>query len=132
MLLRSPALWLGIAIGATELLDAGPYEPYSPTTFILPLLALSYLAFAVARHGSRRASVLRLQAIGVLGFSALALLALVVDPVLGRYLIAAGWLAHAGWDIAHRDGTVVPKWYVRFCAPLDILIAVALVIAPLR
>jgi hypothetical protein len=115
-----------------ELFDTDPFDPSSATTFVPPLLALSYLVFAAARRGSRRAAVLRLQAAGVLGFTALALLALVVDPVLGRYVVAAGWLAHAGWDFAHRDGRVVPKWYVRFCAPLDLLIAASLVIGPLR
>jgi len=129
--LRSPALWLGIAIGAVELVDTDPFDPSSGMTFILPVLALSYLVFAAVRHGPRRPAVLRLQAVGVLGFTALALVALVVDPVLGRYVVAAGWLAHAVWDFAHRDGRVVPKWYVRFCAPFDLLVATSLVVGGL-
>lgn len=129
--LRSPALWLGIAIGAVGLVDTDPFDPSSSTTFILPVLALSYLVFAAVRRGTRRPAVLRLQAVGVLGFTALALVALVVDPLLGRYVVAAGWLAHAGWDFAHRDGRVVPKWYVRFCVPVDLLVATSLVIGGL-
>jgi hypothetical protein len=130
--LRSPALWLGIAIGAVELVDTDPFDPSSGTTFILPVLALSYLVFAAVRHGSTRPAVLRLQAAGVLGFTALALVALVVDPLLGRYVVAGGWLAHAVWDFAHRDGRVVPKWYVRFCIPFDLLVAASLVVGGLR
>jgi hypothetical protein len=129
--LRSPALWLGIALGAVELFETDPFDPFGGTTFILPVLALSYLVFAAVRHGLRRPAVLRLQALGVLGFTALALLALVVDPALGRYVIAAGWLAHAVWDFAHRDGRVVPKWYVRFCVPFDLLVATSLVVGGL-
>jgi hypothetical protein len=95
---------------------------------MLPLLALSYLVFAAFRHGPRRSAGLRIQTAGLLAFTVLALVALVADPVLGRCLVAAGWLAHSGWDFAHRDGRVVPKWYVRFCIPLDVLMAVSLVI----
>jgi hypothetical protein len=126
--LRSPALWLGIGIGVVGLADTGRFDPSGLTTFMLPLLALSYLVFAAFRHGPRRSAGLRIQAAGLLGFTVLALVALVVDPVLGRCLVAAGWLAHAGWDFAYRDGRVVPKWYVRFCIPLDVLMAVSLVI----
>ena len=125
---RSPALWLGIGIGIVGLADTGRFDPSGLTTFMLPLLALSYLIFAAFRHGPRRSAALRIQTAGVLGFTALAMVALVADPVLGRCLVAAGWLAHAGWDVAHRDGRVVPKWYVRFCIPLDLLMAVSLVI----
>ena len=125
---RSPALWLGIAIGAVGLADTGRFDPSGLTTYMLPLLALSYLVFAAFRHGPRRSAGLRIQAAGLLGFTALALVALVADPVVGRYLVAAGWLAHAGWDFAHRDGRVVPKWYVRFCIPLDVLVAFSLVV----
>jgi hypothetical protein len=129
--LRSPALWLGIAIGAVELFDTDPFDPSSGTTFILPVLALSYLVFAAVRHRARRPAVLWLQVVGVLGFTALALLALVVDRALGQYVVAAGWLAHAAWDFAHRDGRVVPKWYVRFCVPFDLLVATSLVVGGL-
>ncbi|HEX2499397.1 MAG TPA: hypothetical protein VHO00_11415 [Actinomycetes bacterium] len=125
---RSPALWLGVGIGAVGLADTGRFDPSGLTTFMLPLLALSYLVFAAFRHGPRRSVALRIQTAGLLGFTALALIALVADPALGRYLVAAGWLAHAGWDFAHRDGRVVPKWYVQFCIPLDVLMAVSLVI----
>jgi hypothetical protein len=126
--LRSPALWLGVGIGAVGLADTDRFDPSGLTTFMLPLLALSYLVFAAFRHGPRRSAALRIQAAGLLCFTALALVALVADPQLGRHLVAAGWLAHAGWDFAHRDGRVVPKWYVRFCIPLDLLMAVSLVI----
>jgi hypothetical protein len=37
----------------------------------------------------------------MLGFGALALAGLVVDPDLGRYLVAAGWFLHGVWDFVH-------------------------------
>jgi hypothetical protein len=75
--------------------------------------------------------VLRLQTIGLLGFTALALVAMFVDPLIGQYIVAAGWIGHAGWDLAHRDATVVPRWYVDFCIPVDLLVAASLVAAAL-
>ena len=123
MLARS-AVWLGIVFGALGFLDLGPFEPSAPLTWILPLLALSYLVF-----GAVRGQLLTLQLLGLLGFTALALVALFVDPDLGQYVVAAGWLGHAIWDFVHRDGKVVPRWYVDFCIPFDLLVAASLVAA---
>jgi hypothetical protein len=47
--------------------------------------------------------MLRVQALGMVGFGALALVALSVDPDLGRYLVAAGWSAQGG-TIHATDG----------------------------
>ncbi|RKN45275.1 hypothetical protein D7223_16730 [Micromonospora endolithica] len=127
-MLRSPALWLGVALGVVELTDSGPFDPYSPTTFIPPLVALIYLIFAASRHGADRSAAMRIQAVGLVCFTAVSVVTLIVDPAIGRYLIAAGWLAHAAWDFAHRDGRVVPKWIVRFCVPFDLLVATSLVV----
>jgi hypothetical protein len=128
VLLR-PAVWLGVALGVIGFADLGPFEPW--TTWILPLLALGYLVFGAARGQLRRPGVLRLQTIGLLGFTVLALVAMFVDPLIGQYLVAAGWVGHAVWDFAHRDGTVVPRWYVDFCIPVDLLVAASLVAAAL-
>lgn len=128
---RRPAVWLGIALGGVELANPGPFDPTGPRAWILPLLALAYLVFAVVQSRPRRPSVLWLQAIGFFTFTAVALTGLIVDPGVGRYVIAAGWLGHAVWDLAHRDGRVVPRWYVEFCVPVDVLIACSLLIAPM-
>ena len=127
-----PAVWLGIALGVLGFADLGSFEPSAAPTWILPLVALSYLVFGAARGGLRRPGVLGLQTVGLLGFTALALVALFVDPDVGQYVVAAGWFGHAGWDFAHRDGTVVPRWYVDFCVPVDLLVAASLVAAALR
>ena len=103
-----------------------PFDPYSPTTFIPPLVALVYLISPRlhARAGPSRSD----QAVGLVSFTAVSVVALVVEPALGRHVIAAGWLAHAAWDVAHRDGRVVPKWLVRFCVPFDLFVAASLVV----
>lgn len=127
--LRMPSLWIGLVLGSTYLVDTGPFTPGSAVTWALPLLALAYLAIGAVRGAYRRRGVLGVQLLGVVAFTSCALVALAVAPVVGQYVVAAGWLAHAGWDLAHRHGRVVPRWYVAFCVPFDVLVAASLVVA---
>jgi len=54
--------------------------------------------------------------------------ALVVDPQLGAYLVAAGLLGHAAWDVDHhRANRVVVRSLAEFCLVLDTPLAVAMV-----
>jgi hypothetical protein len=77
----------------------------------------------------RRPDPFRVHALGMLGFGALALAGLVVDPDLGRYLVAAGWFGHGIWDFVHwRAGKVVARSYAMWCGILDIWIAAELVV----
>ncbi len=89
---------------------------------MLPGLALVYLIFGAARGQLRRPGVLMLHTGGLLGYGAIALLVLLLDPAVGHYVVAAGWIGHAIWDVAHhRDLShhraigVVPRWYAESC-----------------
>jgi hypothetical protein len=91
------------------------------------LAAVIYLTWGTARGdlGDRR--LLTAQTAGVLGFGAVALAAVAVDPAAARYVLAAGWLAHATWDVVHhRLGRVVPGWYAETCLVADLTLAAAL------
>ncbi|HYN97101.1 MAG TPA: hypothetical protein VES42_24955 [Pilimelia sp.] len=120
---------LGLALGVAALVDNGPFQPAGPNTLLLPLIALAYLGFGAARGAFRRPGSARRQVAGVLLFTGLALAALLADPAVGRYVLAAGFVGHAAWDYAHRDGSVVPRWFVDFCVPFDLLVAVSLVVS---
>lgn len=66
-------------------------------------------------------------------FSLYACLAAVITFVsadAGVLLIAAGWGAHAVWDLMHhvRD-IVVPRWWSEFCGVFDLVVAVTILIA---
>ena len=75
----------------------------------------------------RKSRTLRAQALGVIGFAALALIGLAVDPDVGRYVVASGWFLHGIWDIVHlRLDRVVSRSYAEFCGVIDIVIAVGL------
>lgn len=72
---------------------------------------------------------LPLQSVALLGFGAVAAVALFVDSDLGTYLVAAGLLGHAAWDLHHyRANRVVARSLAEFCLVLDALLAVLIVV----
>ncbi|WP_153278701.1 hypothetical protein [Saccharothrix syringae] len=113
---------LGFAIVAD---DDGDWTGFG--TWGLPACALAYLVFALARGFARRPAVLAAQVAGVVLFGGVAAVALAVDPGVGRCAVAAGWLAHAAWDLAHfRADLVVPRWYALGCVVVDSFVGVSL------
>jgi hypothetical protein len=91
----------------------------------VPLVAYGLLSGATgADHGLLR------QAIAMVAFAAVAAVALEAGGDAGAYLVAAGILAHAGWDAYHhRANQTVARTYAEACFVSDSLIAVAIVIA---
>jgi hypothetical protein len=46
------------------------------------------------------------------------------------WLVAAGWLTHAAWDVVHlRRDAVIARSFAEWCAVVDVLVAVQLVVA---
>ncbi len=91
------------------------------------LAAVIYLTWGAARGDLGNPRLLTAQTAAVLGFGAAALAAVAVDPAVTRYVLAAGWLAHAAWDVVHhRIGRVVPRWYAETCLVADVLLAAVL------
>ncbi|MGY1636936.1 DUF6010 family protein [Geodermatophilus sp. SYSU D00742] len=92
------------------------------------LAAVIYLTWGTTARGDlgdRR--LLTAQTTAVLGFGAVAMVAVAVDLDAAPYVLAAGWLAHAAWDVVHhRLGRVVPRWYAETCLVADLTIATAL------
>jgi hypothetical protein len=88
--------------------------------------------YGLVRGAARPASGLPLQVLGMVGFGLAAVVALAVSPDLGSYLVAAGLLGHAAWDVHHhRTGRVVARSLAEFCVVLDTLLAAAIVVATL-
>lgn len=96
------ALAFGLALHLDIHRNLQPWTPSSILTSLLPVLALVYLVFGLARGQLQRPGVLTIQLAGLVGFGALALLALFLDPSVGHYVVAAGWIGHAIWDVAHH------------------------------
>jgi hypothetical protein len=94
-------------------------------------VALGAVVWGTA-HGRSRQPAFLAQVAGMVAFGAVALVAMAIEPGLGRWLVAAGWLAHGAWDYAHlRADAVVSRSYAEWCLVLDVLIAAELVLVPL-
>jgi len=115
---RRQATWLVavVAIGAAALLRL--QDEVAPSTVLLAA-AVGLVLWAAVR-GRLRSGAVMLETAGMLLFGGIAIAAMAVDPGLGLYLVAAGWLGHAVWDIAHlRADTVVSRSFAEWCAVFD-------------
>ncbi|MEU2390395.1 hypothetical protein [Streptomyces sp. NPDC007369] len=121
---------LAVALVVTTFVDGVP--PLAFLAGLLVVMPVCYLIFGSLRGELHRPGALTLQTAGLLGFAALALVALAVDETLGLGLVAAGWLAHAVWDFAHyRSGRVVPRAWSEWCGVVDACGAVTILVLTL-
>jgi hypothetical protein len=127
------ATWPVLVAGAAFAFALQALDLVSPAG-VLVAVALTVLlrgafrsAAGATPHGP---AVLGIQAAGAVVFGALAVTGLVLDPDLGRYLVAAGWFLHGVWDFAHLrmrplQGVVAPA-FAEWCAVVDVMVAVEL------
>ncbi|MBQ1019956.1 hypothetical protein KBX71_19100 [Micromonospora sp. D93] len=100
----------------------------SPWTMLV--LPGGYLVIGMARRTLGGRGVLATQLAGLAVWVALTLGAVLAGGRTADWLVAFGWLAHAGWDVAHhRDRRVVPRGYAEFCVVLDVALAAVMVLA---
>jgi hypothetical protein len=125
---RPAAAWplffaTAVVITAVRLLE----DRLEPTWVILAG-AVALGIYGLLRGAARPGYGLPLQTLALLGFGAAAGAALVVNPELGAYLVAAGLLGHAAWDAYHhRVNRVVVRSMAEFCLVLDTALAAAIV-----
>ena len=84
---------------------------------LLAIIGAIYIGFAF-NDGRLGITVLEI-AVSIV-FFALAFLGMLISP----YILAAGFLAHGFWDLAHHPKVVttkVPRWYIPFCAVYDFI-----------
>lgn len=97
------------------------------TAWWLLVAAVIYLAWGTARGELGQRRWLTAQTVGVLGFAAVAITAVVVEVAQAPQVLAAGWIAHALWDVVHHHhGRVVPRWYAEACMVVDLCLAAVL------
>ncbi|SDS39191.1 hypothetical protein [Actinopolymorpha singaporensis] len=122
---RWPSLLALVVTVSAWVNDPLPVEPW-----LLLVLSGGYLVFGLWRRefGNRR--VLAIQLAGLAAYVLLALAAAGADERLAAVLVAAGWLAHAGWDLAHhRARAVVPRAYAEGCMVFDVVVGVTILLA---
>ncbi|TDC29861.1 hypothetical protein E1211_25270 [Micromonospora sp. 15K316] len=96
----------------------------------LLVLPAGYLIIGGYRHRLRGPGMPARQLAGLAAWSALALVAVAAGGRTAAWLVALGWLAHAVWDVVHhRRGEVVPRGYAEWCAVLDAVLGVTIILA---
>lgn len=94
--------------------------------------ALGIVAAALAATGIITGvprPALTAQTAAVLGFGALAVTALYINPQAGMILAGLALASHTGWDLLHYNrNTVVPRSLAEFCMVLDLPLGLALIL----
>ena len=124
-----PLFFATIVIITAARLAGDRFEP----TWVVLASAAALGVYGLLRGAARPGYGLPLQTLALFGFGAAAGAALVVNPELGAYLVAAGLLGHAAWDAYHhRVNRVVVRFFAEFCLVLDTALAVAIVLVTMR
>jgi hypothetical protein len=124
---RRQASWPVLVVLTAPFIVLRALDVVAPAA-VYTAVALAVLVWGAVDGQLRRPDPFRVQALGMLGFGAIALAGLAVDPDLGRYLVAAGWFGHGVWDFVHlRLDKVVARSYALWCGVLDVGIAAELV-----
>ena len=131
VLQRRRATWL-LAVGIVAAFAALRLQDWVDPVVALIAVAIALVLWGAVRGQLRRRGALVVEAAGMVGFTAIALGAVSVDPNLGRYVVAAGWFGHAAWDFAHlRADKVVSRSFAEWCAVFDSLRAVGILVLPM-
>ncbi|WP_433528739.1 hypothetical protein ACQPYA_20625 [Micromonospora sp. CA-263727] len=117
----------GLALLMTADNWTSPVPLAAHTLLVLPV---GYLVIGTVRRQWGVPGNLRLQLGGLAGWSGLALLAVLLGGSAGQWLVAVGWLGHAGWDLLHhRTRRVVPRGYAEWCAVIDAVLGITIMLA---
>jgi hypothetical protein len=115
---------LALVMSVDNLVSPGPLAPWT-----LLVLAFAYLSIGAVRGTLRPANVLAAQVTAAIVYLGLIAVATVLPDPAAQFVVGAGWLAHAGWDIRHhRRDLVVRRGFAEWCAVFDSLIGVSVLL----
>lgn len=125
---RRKAAWPVFAVSFVAVGLGWFVEGVNATWIMLAVAAV--LAVYGLIHGALRPPWgLPLQAAALVVLAAAALIAVEANQTLAGLLVAAGLLIHAAWDTYHhRTGRVVVRSMSEFCAILDTLLAIVVLV----
>lgn len=126
--LQKPGAAWPIFLGTVAVITVAKLLDVDATLIVLGC-GLALGVYGLLRGVLRPGHGLPLQTLALLGFGAVAAIALFVDTDLGAYLVAAGLLGHSAWDLHHyRTDRVVVRSLAEFCLLLDATLAVLIVV----
>ena len=123
-----PSLTWWLAGGAVTALASLRLQSAVEPAAVLLAAGVALVAWASIVNRGRPSWPVTVEAAGFAGFAALALSALAAGGDVGVWIVALGWLGHAGWDWwHHRAGTVVSRSFAEWCGVFDALGALGIV-----
>jgi hypothetical protein len=127
LLQRRRVAWPALLVGMTAIIALRILDVIAPSAVFVSMSVLLLVWSAVCGL-LRRSESVRIQMLGMIGFIALSLVGLAIDPGVGLYVVAAGWFLHGVWDFVHlSNDKVVVRSYAEWCGVVDVLIAAELV-----
>ncbi|GAA1690267.1 hypothetical protein GCM10009830_42380 [Glycomyces endophyticus] len=124
-----PVFWLSFVV-----IGAAGFTPWEDAaTWVLLGIAAAFALHGLVRGALRPFESLPLQSLAMVLFGGASVAVLVIGGDAAAYIVAAGLLAHAGWDAwHHRTGRVVVRSMTEFCLFLDVIAAVAMIAVTLN
>ena len=119
---RSAWGWFALSIA---LITVGKIvgDEWAPVSVMLAV-AVPLVVWGVTRGRWPLPGGLRRQTAAMIAFGAVAVVGLALDSVVGGLLVAAGLVAHGGWDVVHhRRNRVVVRSFAELCVVLDLVLA---------
>jgi hypothetical protein len=112
---------LALVVSVDNLINPGPIAPWT-----LLVLAFAYLTIGAVRGTLRPPAVRNAQLAGATVYVGLVVAGTLLPAPASQFVIGAGWLAHAGWDLwHHRRNLVVWRGFAEWCAVVDAVIGVS-------
>jgi hypothetical protein len=123
-----PGLSWWLAAGAVAALAALRLQSAVEPAAVLLASGLALVAWACIVNQGRPSWPVTVETAGFAGFAAVAFGAMAAGEDVGVWIVALGWLGHAGWDWwHHRAGTVVSRSFAEWCGVFDALGALGIV-----
>lgn len=96
---------------------------------VFALVIVGSIIAGLIRGLWKRSGAYRWQPFAAVGFLAVGLIALWLDPVGGRVLVGVGLTGHAIWDVVHwRRHAVVSRSLAEWCAALDLTLGAGILL----
>lgn len=125
---RRPATWPVAVLTIAAYLGLQLQDAIEPSLVLVAIAVIAFAGGLAFTSGEDRGN-LWLQSAGMILFGSLAFVAMNAEPGWVLWIVAGAWLAHGVWDLAHlRADKAVARSYAEWCAVIDILVAVQLVI----
>jgi hypothetical protein len=125
----SAAIGALAGIGTDLLAENGP--PKRRAMILAGGLVAAAAIYPLARRKRSMGAPLAREIAGLVASGAILSAAARATPKQARNVVAAGWAAHAAFDLVHDSGSdsLIPSWYPAMCAGYDLAVAGRLVTA---